>query len=233
MEWDAKPVANDPVEAAAFVFASLVDHAFDTERAILGALEAIADVPTPVRRALVDASYQVIASMPTPGDPDVRLYHAVLGGKLHLPDCPHVRAVDLIEASHSDRSSMLVCASWCQRELAGEGRTYHDSIAAALEDMGAPHHARSELERLLNEAECDTIFVPNSRAYVAVTRAGKATAWAGMTYVGFTGPEPRIVYLPEYVSGGGGGNAHDGRRGDICPIHGYDMSVTGICWGCD
>ncbi|MGN6605642.1 MAG: hypothetical protein ACTHMS_01340 [Jatrophihabitans sp.] len=232
-EWDGRPAAAEPREAAELDFAGVLDQVFDTERAMLAALEGFADVPTPVRRALVDASYQVLASMPTPGDPAVPLYRAVSGGKLHLPDCPHVRAIDLVEASGSDRASFAVCASWCQRELAGEGRTYHNTLAAALDDLGAPHHTRPELERLLNQVEYDTIFVPNSRTYVAVTRAGKATAWAGMTYVGFTGAEPRIVYLPDYIAGGGGGKEKDERRGEICPVHGYEMSVTGVCWGCE
>lgn len=117
----------------------------------------------------------------------------------------------------------------CRKELAGEGRTSHETIEAALEDIRAPRHNSAELARLLGAADFDAIHVPFSRSYVAVTRRGRAVAWAGKTYVDFVDRE--MVQLADYVPGGGGGAAQpDAAWGaTVCPDCHVRRSVNGSC----
>ena len=159
------------------------------------------------------------------------LHHTDTGGRLHLLQCPHlVSASPIHQAVPTDPRP--VC-QWSQNELAGVGRTYHDSVEAALEDMGAAQHARPELTRLLNAVSYDEVFVPHSRSYVTVLLKGCPEAWAGKSYVTYR--NGTTVELPGFVARGDGaglpGNG-EGAWGQTCNDCFQKRSLSGHC-GCD
>lgn len=158
------------------------------------------------------------------------LFRTATGGKLHIPECPHVLGASLIEASSADHASYQVC-SWCQAELSDVGRKYHDSIEDALRDMRVPEVSIPEIARHLRTAEHDDVYVPFSRSYVAVILEGRVMAWAGKTYVGFR--DGRKVELPGFIETlAGGRNPRSDVWGETCPKHNIKRSVNGVCFGC-
>jgi hypothetical protein len=164
------------------------------------------------------------------GKMEWELVHTATGGRLHIRLCPHVFGVEnLVPATSADRETTPVC-SWCQAELDGVGRTRHESIETALADSGAPQHARPELARLLRIVEHDTVYVPNSRSYVAVARDGVIVASAGKTYVWY--PDRPVVQLDDYASATGA-SATPGPEdwGEICESCFTTRSKNGSC-GC-
>lgn len=162
------------------------------------------------------------------GPADVPLFRTATGDRLHVRQCPHLLDKVVLPASAADLASHEVCAM-CRKELAGEGRTAHETIEAALQDIGAPRHNSAELARLLAVADFDAVHVPYSRSYVAVTRRGRAVAWAGKTYVDYADRE--MVQLPDYAPGGGGGAARpDESWGTaVCPDCFTRKSINGSC----
>lgn len=158
--------------------------------------------------------------------PRVELFRTATGMKLHIQPCYHVLGVELIAASETDLAEREIC-TWCQAEIDGFGRTYYDSIESALEDLNAPQHARPELARLLRLTDFDTIHVPYSRSYVAVSKNGQGVAWAGKTYVDFV--DRPLVPLPDYAPGGGGGSERVEAWGETCPKCFTSRSIAGDC----
>lgn len=158
------------------------------------------------------------------------LFRTAGGGRLHIRPCPHIHGAQILAATAQDAKTLSLCA-WSAAELAGEGRSYHDTVEEALADMGAPQHATPELARLLKVADFDEVFVPFSRSYVAVTRDGMSVAWAGKTYVDYR--DRPLVTLPDYAPGGGGGAADPDKWLDqpTCLECFTKRSITGAC-GC-
>lgn len=157
------------------------------------------------------------------------LYRTAGGAKLHLRECPHLVGGEPFEASADDLATRETCV-WSQHELTGAGRTYHDTIEAALADMGADQASWPALAVALRQVEHDTIFVPFSRSYVALQLDNVGMAWAGKTYVNY--PDRPAVLLPDFVPGKGGGAAvADATWGDVCPV-GHVRSRNGSCY-CD
>jgi hypothetical protein len=155
------------------------------------------------------------------------LYRTATGKKLHLIECPHVHGAELFEAAAGTHE---IC-TWCLAELSGEGRTYHASIEDALRDMGAPEVSIPELARHLRPVAHDSVYVPFSRAYVALALDGLGVAWAGQTYVAFR--DAPTVLLPDYVAAQVG--AALGLRdvwGETCEVHFIKRSVDGTCGDC-
>jgi hypothetical protein len=152
------------------------------------------------------------------------LVRTAAGQKLHVRLCPHVHGAEVVSATDTERTTLVVC-SWCQAELAGHGRTYHDSVANALADLAAPASSRTRLAALLADVDHDTVHVPYSRAYVALVKDGKATAWAGKTYVAFA--DGRFVPLPDYTAGGG--STEEAAWGATCPDCFTAKSLSGSC----
>ena len=174
-----------------------------------------------------DGEGLVTIDMPDADAASIELFRTATGEKLHIRPCPHVLGVELLAATDADRAARAVC-SWCAAEISGLGRTYHDTVEAALDDMQAPQHARPELARLLKEIEFDTVFVPYSRSYVAVAKDGKGVAWAGKTYVAYADGRP-FVALPDYAPGGGGGAERNEAWGAVCPSCFTQQALTGRC----
>lgn len=159
-----------------------------------------------------------------------QLFKTATGQRLHIAECPHILGVAASPASFDEMATMDVC-TWCDAELSDEGRTYHETVEAALLDMGAARHRVAELTRTLVTASFDTIFVPFSRSYVAVALSGRTVAVAGHTYVGFL--DGRRVELEGYVDVDAG--APQGRRdvwGSLCPVSFVAHPVGGDCEWC-
>lgn len=160
------------------------------------------------------------------------LYFTHAQGKLHVRQCPHIHGVEpLHEATAEQVSEKQVC-TWCARELAGEGRTYFDTLDDALRDFG---HVSDEAHRLIREAlagiDYDEVYVPGSRSYIALGSQGLGVAWIGVGFVERKG-QP-TVELPWFVpTAGGGARQTEELRGDVCEIHFVERSVTGECELC-
>lgn len=156
-----------------------------------------------------------------------QLFRTATGRKLHLQECPHVLGAELIAA---DAGTHEIC-TWCLAEVSGVGRTIHTSIDEALRDLGAPEVSLRELAGHLRGVEHDLIYVPFSRAYVAVAKNGLGMAWAGKTYVAFRGHA--TVFLSDYVGAArGAGAAARDSWGGICDRHFVQRSVDGTCEQC-
>jgi hypothetical protein len=154
------------------------------------------------------------------------LFRTENGGRLHIRPCPHIHGAQILSATAQDAETRPLC-TWSAAELAGEGRTYHDTVEEALVDMGAPQHAAPELARLLKVLDFDGVFVPFSRCYVAVTSSGVSIACAGKTYVDYR--DRPLVTLPDYAAGGGGGVERPDVWGTPCPVTFVVRSRNGAC----
>jgi hypothetical protein len=161
------------------------------------------------------------------------LYVAHPQGKLHIRLCPHLQDTsDPAEATSEQRRDNEVC-SWCSRELAGEGRTYFDTLDEALHEFG---HRSDEAQRLIRAAlsgvEHDLVWIPASRSYIALGLSGPAVAWIGWGYVAVKGRP--VEELPWFQPNSGGGNLRpEEARGALCEVHFVERSVTGACEMCE
>ena len=154
------------------------------------------------------------------------LYRTETGSRLHIPACYHVHGVPLFEASAEDRASLPVC-SWCQAELDGVGRTPYAMLREALIGFGAYGDTWTLIERALADVEHDEIWIPNSRAYVALGYRGRGVAWVGKTYVQTR--EGAFTALDGYAPGSGCGSKPPERFGDVCPRCCMVKPLTGEC----
>ncbi len=159
-------------------------------------------------------------------DDKPQLFRTATGRKLHLQECPHVLGVELIAAP---AGTYEIC-TWCLAELSGEGRTPHETIEDALRDLGAAEAAIRELAGHLRGIEHDLVYVPFSRAYVALAKDGLGVAWAGKTYVAYR--DRPTVFLPDYVGVGGSGVPVRDNWGATCTIHFVQRSLNGTCESC-
>lgn len=151
------------------------------------------------------------------------------GGRLHIPACPHIGGTIRL-ASDEELRTMPVCM-WCQAELDGIGRTYFDQLEDVMREFGTWAGTEKLIKEALNSVVWDSIWVPNSRSYVALGREGKGVAWFGKTYV--VPQRGEFVELPEYQEVHGGGARRDDRTGELCELHQELRSVSGTCWKCD
>jgi hypothetical protein len=166
------------------------------------------------------------ARQPAPGP----LYRTATGERLHIGACPHILSLDVEPASPADLLAMTVC-HWCRQELDGVGRTYFDTIEDAMRDFGAPAGTERLVRDALRFVTWDQIWVPYSRAYIALGYEGRGVAWVGKTYV--VPHAGAFVELPGYAPGSGGGAGQDDAMGELCPVHFIAMSLTGVCDLCD
>lgn len=157
---------------------------------------------------------------------NAELFRTATGHRLHIAECPHVLGAALFPVTDIDLQAREVCR-WCEAEMSEVGRTYHDTIEAALLDMGAPQSAVPELASHLRTVEYDVIFVPLSRSYVALAREGRSVAWAGVTYVGFR--DGCKILLPGYAPGSGSGGHVSDAWGELCTCCFTTRSLTGKC----
>ena len=125
-----------------------------------------------------------------------------------------------------------VCA-WCQAEIDGLGRTYFTSLEDAFRDYGSFHDSRQLIRELLAGVAFDSIWVPNSRAYIALGIDGRGVAWVGKTYV-YIREGATFHELPGYSPHQrSSGRRHDEVPTQFCPIHYLAMPLTGLCPDCE
>lgn len=155
-----------------------------------------------------------------------KLFRTATGQRLHLRPCPHIHGADVVE----DTVGSLDVCDWSQAELTGAGRTYYDVLDDALQAFGAPVEVIARIRQEVGTLAHDSIWIPNSRSYVAIGRGGPAVCWIGKTYVMHVGGE--FIELPGYAPGGGGGQVVLQREGGVCPTCWTTMPVTGRCDVC-
>jgi hypothetical protein len=159
--------------------------------------------------------------------PDV-LVRTETGGRLHIAACPHIGGMIRL-ATDEERGAMTVC-TWCQAELDGVGRTYFDQLEEVMREFGTWSGTEKLIKAALHGVDWDSIWVPNSRSYVALGHQGKGVAWFGKSYV--VPARGEFVWLPEYQEGHGGPRGNE-RTGEVCAKHFMARSVTGRCDMCD
>lgn len=154
-------------------------------------------------------------------------------GKVHIRACPHLYADSkLTEATREQVDQNGLC-SHCEKEVAGVGRQYFDTIEAAFEAFG---HRSDEAKRLIRDAlqgvTWELVWIPSSGSYIALAGDGQVAAWIGKGYVEVKGSP--FVELPWFKAhGGGGGMSRDEARGGTCEVHFVERSVSGVCELCD
>jgi hypothetical protein len=161
--------------------------------------------------------------------PGVQLSRTATGQKLHIPPCPHVLGVELIEVSKTDAEGYDVC-TWCQAELDGVGRTYYDSLDDAMRAFQTYEETRATIKEALRAVTFDAIWIPNSRSYIALGDKGLGVAWVGKTYI--VPGRGGFIELPGFSPGSGGGTARSERTGEICPGCFTEMPLAGGCGTC-
>ena len=152
------------------------------------------------------------------------LYRTTAGQRIHLRGCPHIAGQD-VEAVTPGDSSIPVCR-WTRAELDGVGRIPQKTIDGALREFGASPEVRPRLIKLLKGLKWDSVYLPQSRSFVALALEGHPVAWAGKTYVQI-GEE--FVPLEEYQAGVGGGAFVSELWGEPCPECFMQRSMNGTC----
>lgn len=152
------------------------------------------------------------------------LYRTTDGQRIHLRGCPHIAGQD-VEAVTPGDSSIPVCR-WTRAELDGVGRIPQKTIDGALREFGASPEVRPRLIKLLKGLKWDSVYLPQSRSFVALALEGHPVAWAGKTYVQI-GEE--FVPLDEYQAGVGGGAFVSELWGEPCPECFMQRSMNGTC----
>lgn len=165
-----------------------------------------------------------------PGGQPLFLTHAK--GKVHIKACPHLAdSSELIPATAQHAEQNGYC-SHCEKEIAGIGRRYFDTLDDAFEAFG---HRSDEAKRLIREAvagvEYDAIWIPASESYIALASGNRASAWIGKGYVDCQGRQ--LVELPWFEPHGGGGRSQPHTPGELCEIHFIEKSTTGVCEYCE
>lgn len=155
------------------------------------------------------------------------LYRTAAGGKRHVRNCPHVKQKDVLVADESDGA---IC-SWCAAELAGKGRIYFDTVEDALPAFGAAASDRARILELVAEIDPEDIWIPASGPYIALSRDGKVAVWIHKSKVEWT--DGRIVELPGFRPGNGGGSPDVKAYGETCEKHFITRALTGRCERCD
>jgi len=184
-------------------------------------------LPAPANPTDVDKS-----PLPTPLSDDKNpLFRTATGGRLHIEGCPHILGCELIRATAEDLETMSACG-WCQAEIDGVGRTYFDTLEDAFRDFGSYSDTWDLIRGHVSTVQYDSIWVPNSRSYIALGREGKGVAWIGKTYVAIAGGT--FHELPGFTpTDHSGPSTKEWESNEICPKCHMAMPLTGICPDCD
>jgi hypothetical protein len=140
-----------------------------------------------------------------------------------------IRAADPIPVSDpDDLDATEVCGS-CADEARGIGRTYFNDFEDALESYQVPLDNRPRYRQVAAQHDHDTIWIPRSRAYVAIARGNtRAAAYFGKGYI-WTYESGREA-MPNYAGASGGAGSGSGERPLLlCPVCHQALPGTGVC----
>ena len=146
------------------------------------------------------------------------------------PAAPHprlpARRLGAAAGNPGDRLALAVC-TWCQAEIAGQGRTYYATLEDALRALGCHEGTHRLIREALRFVRFDQVWLPHSESYVALGLDGPGVAWVGKGYV-FVKATGAFVELPGYRASRGGGSPLDVRWGATCDRHFVARSLTGV-----
>ena len=153
------------------------------------------------------------------------------GPFLHMEGCQHVGAGHVREPTTTERVTRSLCRR-CQKELRGEGRRrFGVDLEGAMRFFGTHVTAQSAVRATLARIDYDLLWVPPSKAYIAVGSHRQAAAWVHHGHIGIPGG-PRVE-LPGYGNRTRSGAAALGRRrGAKCPTCHLEMPLAGLCADC-
>jgi hypothetical protein len=104
-------------------------------------------------------------------------------------------------------------------------------LEGAMRFFGTHVTAQSAVRATLARIDYDLLWVPPSKAYIAVRSHRQAAAWVHHGHIGIPGG-PRVE-LPGYGNRTrSGAAALVQRRGDSCPTCHLEMPLTGLCADC-
>jgi hypothetical protein len=161
----------------------------------------------------------------------MRLYRAAGGGRLHIPPCPHVRGVELQEVLPGDERGQEIC-SWCEPEIAGQGRSYHPTLNDALRAFGSYSDTSAMIRGFAQGRRARRDLDPEQPLLCRARARRSDRAWFRKTYVRPAGRDGQQVELPGYEGGGAAGESDVNRVGAMCPTCFIEMPVTGVCANC-
>ena len=108
------------------------------------------------------------------------------------------------------------------------GRTYFDNLESAMRHYRVPFEAQATVRQTLVAIAYDQLWVPPSKTYIAVARAGEVVAWVHKGHIGI--PGSARVELPGYRERSRGPHrAHAQRKAPLCPVHHLELAATGVC----
>jgi hypothetical protein len=163
----------------------------------------------------------------TQTDTDIQtetLYRTAAGIRTHLRGCSHIVGLEVTPVAPGD-TSIPVCR-WTRTELEGKGRIPQKTVDGALRELGASVAARPKLVKLLKGVKWDSVYLPQSRSYVALNLEGRAVAWAGRNYVQIG---EQFVPLDDYQGGSGGGPFVSELWGEPCEQCFQERARNGTC----
>lgn len=153
-------------------------------------------------------------------------------GKVHIRACPHLSDTSELTPATPEQVKQNGYCSHCEKEIAGVGRKYFESLDDAFEAFG---HRTDEAKGLIRKAivgiEHDSIWIPASESYIALGVNGLGTAWIGKGYVDFRDREH--IELPWFAPHSGGGVQRLDEWGDLCDVHFIERSVSAVCELCE
>jgi hypothetical protein len=137
------------------------------------------------------------------------LWKTGAGGRAHLAQCAHLVGKEVVLAAAEPVCDM------CQHEIDGHGRERFSDLDAALPVMGVSGTDWPAVKAALASVDHDEVWLPYSRSYIALGRAGQAVAWVGKSYVDVAGQAR--VELPGYAgTARSGSTTKEPRYGAVC-----------------
>lgn len=161
-------------------------------------------------------------------DDQPTFFRTATGGRVHLPDCPHLVGTIVHIVDDAEFLALPVC-EWSTAQIQGYGREHLGTVDDAMSRIGVPAQGRPGIAQGLKFVTYDDVFVVHSLTYAALGKEGRIVAGFGKTYYWVGGTR---INLPDYVDSSRHGRTVQGAYGDICPVHFVAMSVTGECERC-
>lgn len=167
------------------------------------------------------------------------LYRTAHGGKLHRLECIHLADTDpatLVPEGPGDREALQICAT-CQAVLGGAERHLYATFDEALEALPIPLDNRARCRELAATVDHTDVWIPNSRAYIALGNHRGVVAYFNVGYADMQPPggAPWREEFPNFASSSASSaNTYRARVVEkSCPVHHITLPGSGICDDCD